>query len=86
MACDPYLSRHDVEEEGFGVANLPIEKVGKVDGIILTVPHREFVAHKLGDFSRFYRNGPRGRKVFVDIKGYYNAREAKKSGFMYVSL
>jgi len=86
VASDPYLSQHDVEEEGFGVTNVPLARVGKVDGIILTVPHREFVTRPMSNFARFYNNGARGKKLFVDIKGYYNARNAKKAGFMYISL
>jgi UDP-N-acetyl-D-galactosamine dehydrogenase len=31
VASDPYLSQHDVDEEGFGVGNLPLARVGKVD-------------------------------------------------------
>jgi UDP-N-acetyl-D-galactosamine dehydrogenase len=86
IACDPYLSQHDVDEEHFDVTNVPLKKAGKVDGIILTVPHKEFVAHKLNHYAKFYRNGRKGKKLFVDIKGFYDARNARKNGYMYISL
>ena len=85
IAYDPYLSQREEDDEGFGDTNTPLDRVGKVDAIVLTVPHREFVTRRLSDYAGFY-NRPKGKKLFVDIKGFYDAQDARKNGYMLISL
>ncbi len=82
IAFDPHLNRTIIKEEDFDISNTPLEKVGKVDGIIMTIPHKEFIEMNLSDYEKFYKNG----KLFVDVKGHYSKDEALKRGFKYIRL
>ena len=82
IAYDPYLSQEEIDHEGFGVKNVNFDKVGKVDGIIMTVPHKEFVQNPISYYSRFFKD----KKLFFDVKSYYDKEEALKEGFEYCSL
>ncbi len=82
IAHDPYLSQEDVDEEEFGVANIPLDKVGKVDAIIMPVPHKEFVSGPISSFAHLFKD----KKLFFDVKGYFKKEDAVKEGFVYLSL
>jgi UDP-N-acetyl-D-glucosamine/UDP-N-acetyl-D-galactosamine dehydrogenase len=82
IACDPNLDQHEVDAEEFNVKNIPLKNVGKVDGIILTVPHKEFMVMKLADYAKLYHDG----KLLVDVKGCLDMEEARKLGFTYIRL
>jgi UDP-N-acetyl-D-galactosamine dehydrogenase len=82
VAFDPYLTQEEIDHEGFGVKNLPLDKVGKVDCIIMAAPHKEFVKDGISKFDKFFT----GKKIFIDVKGYFDRKEALKNGFIYISL
>jgi UDP-N-acetyl-D-galactosamine dehydrogenase len=82
VACDPYLTQEEVDHEGFGVKNLPFDKIGKVDAIILTVPHKEFVKNPISYYGNFFKD----KKLFFDIKSFYDKDDALSNGFVYLSL
>jgi UDP-N-acetyl-D-galactosamine dehydrogenase len=82
IAHDPYLTQEEIDEEEFGVKNISLSEVGKVDGIILTVPHKEFANMTFKDYDKFFN----GEKLFVDVKGYYDKNEALKNKYNYIRL
>jgi len=82
VAYDPHLTQEEIDHEGFGVKNTLLADVGSVDGIVLTVPHKEFADMQLADYDKFFK----GEKLFVDIKGHYDKKEATRQGFNYIRL
>ncbi|MCW3133921.1 MAG: hypothetical protein N2V78_06305, partial [Methanophagales archaeon] len=84
---DPLLSTEEIE--GFGVNALDFsfstgflfskKKKCKVDCVIVAVAHDEFKKMKLEDIKKFMNDKP----VLIDIRGTFDAEEAKKKGFYY---
>jgi len=82
LACDPHLTQEEIDYEGFGVTNSALDSVSKVDAIILTVPHKEFIDKDISFYSSVYSN----KKLFFDIKGFFSREKFIKEGFDYLSL
>jgi UDP-N-acetyl-D-galactosamine dehydrogenase len=76
---DPLLIRADIEE--FGVKALDNLDV-KVDGVIVTVAHDKFMAMTLDDVKEIMNDKP----VLIDVRGMFEAEEAKRKGFYYKSV
>ena len=78
---DPLLSKEEIE--GFGVKALDDFNVKiKMDCVIVAVAHDEFERMKFGDVSKFMNNKP----IIVDVRGMFDAEEAKRKGFYYKTL
>ena len=73
---DPLLSKEEIE--GFGVKALDELNV-KEDCVIMAVAHDEFKKMDLEDIKKFMNAKP----VLIDIRGTFDAEEAKKKGFYY---
>jgi len=85
---DPLLSREEIED--FGVKTLDFsfstgflfskkKKCVKVDCVVVAVAHDEFKKMDLEDIKKFMNAKP----VLIDIRGTFDAEEAKKKGFYY---
>jgi len=81
---DPLLNRVELEDE-FGIRPLKdwreVTKV-KADGIIVAVAHSSFCKLGLNDLKKMQNSSP----VLIDVRGIFNAEEAKKAGFYYKTL
>ena len=55
------------------------KKCVKVDCVVVAVAHDEFKKMKLEDIKKFMNAKP----VLIDIRGTFDAEEAKKKGFYY---
>jgi UDP-N-acetyl-D-glucosamine/UDP-N-acetyl-D-galactosamine dehydrogenase len=79
IACDPWLNDELVMKE-FKVENIPFDKLKKdIDGVILVTAHNEFKNISLNELKEKCVSDP----VLVDIKNFYNAKEAKELGITY---
>ena len=73
---DPLLSGEEIE--AFGVKALDDLNI-KVDCVIVAVAHAAFKKMTLEDVKEFMNDAP----VLVDVRGMFDAEEAKKKGFYY---
>lgn len=80
LCFDPLLS-DEVVKKASGFDNTPLEKIGEVDCIIMTVPHAEFKKKSLDELK-----GHMDKPVLIDVKGVFDLREAEKKGFVYRAL
>ena len=79
---DPMLKGADFEDE-FGIKLLSnLTKIAKVDGIILAVAHSSFRKLKLSDLKKMQNSNP----VLIDVRGIFDAEEARRAGFYYMTL
>jgi len=76
---DPLLSREKIEE--FGIKALDDFKIG-MDGVIITVAHREFKEMTLDKLKEMMNDNP----VLIDVRGMFDRREAEKKGYLYKQL
>ncbi len=82
FVCDSVCNRDDVFKE-YGIDIVDFSKLSEVDGVIIAVPHNEFMNLSLCDIDKLYSEG---KKVLIDIKGIFNKDDAEKDGFIYWSL
>ena len=79
---DPMLKGADFEDE-FGITLLSdLRESTKVDGIILAVAHSSFRKLKLSDLKKMQNSNP----VLIDVRGIFDAEEARRAGFYYMTL
>jgi len=81
---DPMLKASDFEDE-FGIKllnDLGEMTKSKADGIILAVAHSSFRKLKLIDLKKMQNSNP----VLIDVRGIFDAEEARKAGFYYKTL
>jgi UDP-N-acetyl-D-galactosamine dehydrogenase len=71
VAWDPYLNQEEIDHEKFNVKNTLLKKCGKVDAIIMTVPHREFLEIKPEDYLALMTK----TRIFMDVKGAFNKKD-----------
>jgi len=84
LAFDPLLNTDDFQEQ-FKIRflkNLEEVRKEKVDCIILTTPHSPFRRLSLEDL----RGMQNGNPILVDVRGTFNAEQAKQAGFQYITL
>jgi len=84
VGLDPLLDANNLER-GFNIKlfkDFKEAKEAKSDCIILTVAHSAFCQLSLGDLKQMQNSAP----VLIDVRGMFDAEEAKKAGFCYRSL
>jgi len=82
LGYDPLLPVEDVSDE-FDIEVVPdIDGISNVDGVILSVAHDVFRGISLDRLRGITNNNP----VLIDVRGFFDAEEAKKKGFYYKSL
>lgn len=80
--ADPVANKEEAKHEyGLSIENL--DDVNEVDAIILAVSHNAFKNLSLHDLEKKYRNGS---SVLVDVKAFFDRKEAEKLNFLYWSL
>ena len=80
IAYDPLLTNEEAEQE-FEVQNVNFNEMEKIDCVILVVSHdnfREITLEKL----REKMDVP----ILIDVKSFYNKKQAEELGFVYKSL
>jgi UDP-N-acetyl-D-glucosamine/UDP-N-acetyl-D-galactosamine dehydrogenase len=82
VANDPYISKDDILHEGFNVENIALEDAKKVDAIIMTVPHREYLEISAEEYASMMN----GSKIFFDVKGAMEREEFERAGVRYLEL
>jgi UDP-N-acetyl-D-galactosamine dehydrogenase len=79
---DPTLTEAEVDLEHLTVKNVPLQKLGAVDAILIANRHREFKQLTLADLKKKMPRHP----ILVDIKHLFPRAEAVKAGFAFQSL
>lgn len=82
FANDPYLSQEEIDHEGFSVKNIPLNKIEKVDAIVMAVPHKEFLSISAEKYSSLMK----GAKIFLDVKGAMNRAEFESKRIKFLEL
>lgn len=82
VSSDPYLSQEEADHEGFNVKNISLEKCGKVDAIVLSVPHNEFVSLSPDKYASLMN----GTKILLDVKGALKRDAFEKKGIRFLEL
>lgn len=80
IAFDPLLTNEEAQHE-FGVQNVKFNEIGKIDCVILVVSHNDFKEITL-EKLREKMDTP----ILIDVKSFYNKKEAEELGFVYKSL
>ena len=84
VGFDPLLHADNLEGE-FNIKlfkDIKEAKEAKSDCIVLTVAHSSFYTLSLSDLKEMQSSDP----VLIDVRGMFDAEEAKKAGFCYRSL
>jgi UDP-N-acetyl-D-galactosamine dehydrogenase len=84
IGYDPMVTGADLEDK-FGIKlldNLTEITKDKVEGIIISVAHSAFRKLKLTDIKKMQNPSP----VLIDVRGIFNANEARKAGLYYRTL
>lgn len=79
---DPILKETEVDLEHCVVSNVPFQKIGNVDAILIANKHEPFKTLTLADLKKKMPKHP----ILVDIKNLFPRAEAIKAGFAYQSL
>jgi len=77
-ACDPLLSEKEISS--FNIQ--PYKKEDKFDAVIVFSPHKQFRDWDLDKLKQLMPANP----ILIDVKGFYNKKEAEKQGFYYKTL
>jgi UDP-N-acetyl-D-galactosamine dehydrogenase len=81
---DPCADAGEAREE-YGIELVRLEDVGKVDGVVLAVAHRQFEALHPRKLKELCANG-NGRGVVVDVKGILDGTQVAQAGLTYWAL
>lgn len=77
---EPMVSAAQIKKQ-FGVDTVTPDKARDIDAIVLINAHDAFKSLTLKTLARKMRT-----KVLIDVKNFFDRKEAKKLGFRYVSL
>lgn len=80
IGCDPLLDAATVQKY-FGIENVPFEKAGKVDAVLLVNRHNAFRSLTLEQLKAVM-----SPPVLVDLKNQFDRNAARAAGFYYCSL
>ncbi len=80
IGCDPRLKNGRVMKQ-FGVVNVRLEKLPKLDCAVLFSPHSEFGDFGLDGFKKVLKH-----RNLIDIKAFFDRLDAKRKGFRYLRL
>jgi len=82
LAYDPMLEmRPDLVMKRFNIEMTKLEDIDKLDAVIVAVPHKVFKDLTL-DKLKSYMDQP----ILIDLKGFYDRKEAEKAGFIVDNL
>lgn len=83
--ADPAADAQEAKHE-YGIEFNLMDEIKDMDAIILAVAHDEFLQLKMADIDKFFKAGPNGKKVLLDIKGLLNRKEYEAAGYKYWRL
>ena len=82
MIADPAADAQEAKRL-YGVEFVPMEKICKMDAVILAVAHTQFASFTPAEMDKLF--GP-GRKILLDIKGLLNRDTYQDAGYLYWRL
>ncbi len=82
FVVDPWASEQDAMKE-YGLRLTAIEDIKDADCVIVAVAHEEFRKIGIDGVGKLFG---RNEKVLIDVKGIYNIKDLKSSGFLYWRL
>ncbi len=83
IAFDPMLvGEPELVKHEFHLSMTPLEKIRKVDAVILAAPHAAFKSLSLKQLKAWMPDKP----ILIDVKGFFDRRKAEKAGFSVESL
>lgn len=94
LAHDPQADKKEVFDI-YGIELKEAEDIKDVDAVVLAVPHEEYQNLSLEYISSLYNNNYAhmngnedvdDKKVFIDIKGMFNRKDAEKLDYLYWRL
>ena len=77
---EPMVSAAQIKKQ-FGADTVTFDKARNIDAVVLINAHDKFKNITLRKLKKKMRN-----KVLIDVKNFFDRKEAKKLGFRYVSL
>lgn len=83
--ADPAADAQEAKHE-YGIEFNLMDEIKNMDAIILAVAHDEFLQLKMADIDNFFKAGPNGKKVLLDIKGLLNRKDYEAAGYKYWRL
>ncbi|MGX7350116.1 nucleotide sugar dehydrogenase [Dolosicoccus paucivorans] len=86
LIVDPYTSSEEAMAE-YGVKVTPLEEVKDLDGLILAVAHREFLALEDDKLESFYNQTlPNDERVLLDVKSVLDKSYFTNKGYRFWRL
>lgn len=82
VIVEPEADKKEAREL-YGVEFTDISRIKDLDAIILAVAHKEFENLKRNEIDQWYRNG---KKILLDIKGFFDKKEYEDAGYSYWRL
>ncbi len=91
---DPQADKDEVLDV-YGIELRETEDIKDIDAVVLAVPHEEYKELSLEDISSLYNNNythingnesTDDKKVFIDVKGMLDRKDAEKTGYLYWRL
>ena len=79
VIVEPEADKKEAREL-YGVEFTDISRIKDLDAIILAVAHKEFENLKRNEIDQWYRNG---KKILLDIKGFFDKKEYEDAGYSY---
>lgn len=80
MAYDPLLSKEEVKQL-FDVENIDFNNIDKIDAAVLATPHEQFKNIPLESLKT-----KMDKPILIDVKSFYNKKNAEELGFIYKCL
>ena len=80
IAHEPMLHDNEVKD-AFKVKNMKLKDVKAVDAVVLVTPHAVFKKIKLAQIKKVMKT-----PLLVDVRNFFNRKQAEKLGFNYKSL
>ena len=84
LVHDPLADASEARHE-YNLELIDLAGIGKVDAVILAVPHRAFTSLSAETLAGLCSNG-NGRGILIDVKGAVDRRDAEQAGLLYWSL
>ncbi|WP_407269668.1 nucleotide sugar dehydrogenase [Radiobacillus sp. PE A8.2] len=83
VVADPVVNAQHVTHE-YNLDMVDISELKDANVIVLAVPHAQFASMQSSDFKPHFTTDQ--KRIFIDIKGFYNKTDFENEGYYYWSL
>lgn len=85
IVIDPVADKNDAKRE-YGVDLAELSEAKDADCIIFAVAHNVFKSLSLNEIDRMFAEGEPCKKVLIDVKGMFDIKDLKESGYTWWRL